>query len=40
MAIIYFKLIINGSKTIEDVPAGLKDEVVRLLEEYGYSDLA
>ena len=40
MAIIYFKLIINGSKTIEDVPERLKDEVVRLLEEYGYSDLA
>ena len=34
MAKIYFNLIINGRKTIEDVPQKLRLEVEQLLEEY------
>ncbi len=34
MAKIYFNLIINGRKTIDDVPQKLKLEVEMLLEEY------
>lgn len=34
MAKIYFNLIINGRKTIDDVPAKLRAEVEALLEEY------
>lgn len=32
MAIIYFKLIKAGLKTIEDVPENLKDEVQSLID--------
>ena len=34
MARVYFNLIINGRKTIDDVPAQLREEVEKLLEEY------
>ena len=34
MARVYFNLIINGRKTIDDVPAKLRAEVEALLEEY------
>lgn len=34
MAKIYFNLIINGRKTIDDVPAKLRLEVEALLEQY------
>lgn len=34
MAKIYFNLIINGRKTIDDVPARLRDAVQALLDEY------
>ena len=34
MARIYFNLIINGRKTIDDVPAKLREEVQELLDEY------
>lgn len=34
MAKIYFNLIINGRKTIDDVPARLRLEVEALLEAY------
>ncbi len=32
MAKIYAALILKGIKTIEDVPAGLRDEVQRILD--------
>ena len=38
MAKIYFNLIINGRKTIEDVPRKLRAEVEALLEEYYHSN--
>ena len=34
MAKVYFNLIINGRKTIDDVPIKLRQEVEILLEEY------
>lgn len=34
MAKIYFNLIINGRKTLEDVPTKLRLQVETLLEEY------
>ena len=40
MARIYYQLIIDGSKTINDVPDRIKDEVVTLLEDNGYAELA
>ncbi len=40
MARIYYQLIIDGSKTINDVPDRIKDEVVALLEDNGYAELA
>lgn len=36
MAKIYAELIMKGLKTIDDVPARLKDEVLRILAENGY----
>lgn len=33
MAKIYFSLIMKGLKTIDEVPAQLRDEVKKLLEE-------
>ena len=40
MAQIYYNLIIAGKKTINDVPSNLKDDVIFLLEENGYPELA
>ena len=34
MAKIYFNLIINGRKTINDVPLKLREAVQQLLDEY------
>jgi len=34
MARIYANLILKGLKTIEDVPANLREEVQRILDEY------
>lgn len=34
MAKIYFNLIINGRKTIDDVPLKLREAVQQLLDEY------
>lgn len=34
MAKIYFNLIIHGRKTIDDVPAMLREQVQELLDEY------
>lgn len=34
MAKVYFNLIINGRKTIDDVPAKLRDQVQAMLDEY------
>ena len=33
MAKIYYNLIINGRKTLDDVPANLREEVRKMLEE-------
>ena len=38
MAKVYFNLIINGRKTIEDVPQKLRPQVEALLEQY-YSNI-
>ena len=38
MAKIYFNLIINGRKTLEEVPAKLRAEVEALLEEYYHNN--
>lgn len=40
MAQIYFELIKQGERTINDVPARVRDEVVKLLEANGYGELA
>ena len=40
MARIYYQLIIDGSKSINDVPDRIKDEVVALLKDNGYAELA
>lgn len=40
MAKVFYQLIISGDRTINDVPARIKEEVIRLLEENGYADLA
>lgn len=37
MVTIYVRLIIQGKKTLEQVPDDLKDQVKELLKEYGYS---
>ena len=34
MARVYFNLILNGRKTIEDVPPKLRDEVQALIDEW------
>ena len=34
MAKVYFNLIINGRKTIDDVPLKLREAVQQLLDEY------
>jgi hypothetical protein len=36
MAKVYAELIVKGKKTIDDVPGKLKDEVIRILKEWGY----
>lgn len=36
MAKIYAELIMKGLKTIDDVPARLREDVLRILEENGY----
>lgn len=38
MAQVYYQLIIQGNKTINDVPSRIRSEVVKLLEENGYSE--
>lgn len=38
MAKVYADLIMKGVKTIDDVPDKLKDEVLEILAENGYSD--
>lgn len=40
MAKVYEALIIKGKKTIDDVPAKIREEVRQLLLEDGYNDLA
>lgn len=38
MAKIYADLIIKGKRTIESVPAVLKEQVLEILEQYGYTE--
>ena len=33
---VYVKLIFNGRRTIDQVPASIRDEVIRALTELGY----
>lgn len=40
MAKIYATLIIKGKKTINDVPAKIRDEVRQVLIDEGYPELA
>jgi hypothetical protein len=40
MAVVYATLIIKGVKTIDDVPARIKDEVKQELVKEGHPDLA
>ena len=40
MVQVYYNLIISGKKTIKDVPQKLRADVILLLEENGYSELA
>lgn len=40
MAVVYATLIIKGVKTIDDVPARIKDKVVQVLIDLGCGDLA
>lgn len=37
MASVYANLILKGKKTLEDVPANLKDAVLAILEEAGWT---
>lgn len=39
MAVVYATLIIKGVKTIDDVPARIKDKVVQILIDLDCSDL-
>ena len=36
MAKIYAELIVKGKKTLNDVPAQLKDQVIEILREWGW----
>lgn len=36
MARIYAELIVKGKKTLNDVPAQLKDQVIEILTEWGW----
>ena len=36
MAKVYAELIVKGKKTIDDVPANLKEEVIEILIEWGF----
>ena len=38
MARVFATLIVNGRKTIDDVPERLKDEVEAILKEMGYGE--
>lgn len=40
MAYVFATLIINGRKTIDDVPASLKADVEAILKEKGYGNEA
>jgi hypothetical protein len=40
MAVVYATLIIKGVKTIDDVPARIKDKVVQVLIDLDCGDLA
>lgn len=40
MAVVYATLIINGKKTIKDVPATIKDQVIEVLIDLGLEYLA
>nr|DAO49267.1 MAG TPA: hypothetical protein [Caudoviricetes sp.] len=40
MAYVFATLIINGRKTIDDVPAHLKADVKKILKEKGYGNEA
>ena len=40
MANVYATLIIKGKKTIDDVPAILKEQVKQILKDAGVSELA
>ena len=40
MAVVYATLIIKGVKTIDDVPARIKDKVAQILIDLDCSDLA
>ncbi len=37
MAAIYARLIIQGQKTLDDVPKQLKEQVLEILKENGYT---
>lgn len=39
MAVVYATLIINGKKTINDVPALLKEQVIEVLLDLGLEEL-
>lgn len=36
MAAVYARLILQGQKTIEDVPEKLKEQVIKILQENDY----
>ena len=36
MVQVYVKLILNGRRTIEQVPSSIREEVIRALTELGY----
>lgn len=40
MAAVYANLIIKGKKTIDEVPEKIRNEVMQLLIDQGYSELA
>lgn len=40
MAKVYVDLILSGQRTIDQVPSRLRDEVLRILTEMGYGDVA
>lgn len=40
MAVVYATLIINGKKTIDDVPALIREQVIEVLIDLGLEELA